>query len=38
MADAPKLALMAERSRALGKPTAARAVLDCVLDPEAQPA
>ncbi|RYF34630.1 MAG: galactosyldiacylglycerol synthase [Comamonadaceae bacterium] len=38
MADAPKLALMAERSRALGKPNAARAVLDCVLDQEAQPA
>lgn len=31
MADTGKLAHMAQRSRALGKPTAARAVLDCVL-------
>lgn len=34
MADPDKLAQMAGRSRALGKPTAARTVLDCVLAPK----
>ena len=33
-----KLALMARQSRALGKPTAARAVLDCVLAQQARSA